>query len=108
VLIASGSSSARPIFFLGLRLANGFWNTIWTLFLSARRVAASAPVAATPAMTTLPEVGVSSIAIWRASVLLPQPDSPTTARVRPGASASETSSSARTLAFALNMPVETA
>ena len=28
VLIASGSSSAWPIFLRGLRLANGFWNTI--------------------------------------------------------------------------------
>ena len=108
MLIASGSSSARPIFFLGLRLANGFWNTICTLLRSARRVAASAPVASTPPMTTLPVVGVSSIAIWRASVLLPQPDSPTTASVRPGASASETSSSARTLAVAPKRPLETA
>ena len=59
-------------------------------------------------MTTRPEVGVSSIAIWRASVLLPHPDSPTMARVRPGASESETSSSARTLPAAAKSPLDTA
>jgi hypothetical protein len=108
VLIASGSSSAWPIFFLGLRLANGFWNTICTLRRSARRVDVSAPVASAPSIQIRPALGISSIAIWRASVLLPQPDSPTTASVRPGARTSETSSSARTVARLANTPAPSA
>ena len=108
VLIASGSSSAWPIFFRGLRLANGFWNTICTVRRSALRVAASAPATSSPARRSRPAVGRSSIVTWRASVLLPQPDSPTTARVRPAASENDTASSARTVACGLRKPVETA
>ena len=62
VLIASGSSSAWPIFLRGLRLANGFWNTICTLLpqrAPRRRVGAASTSA--PSMTSCPPVGASII-----------------------------------------------
>jgi hypothetical protein len=107
VLIASGSSSVWPIFFLGLRLANGFWNTICTARRNCLRVAASASATSWPAMRSRPAVGRSSIVTWRASVLLPHPDSPTTARVRPAASENDTDSSAFTVCGGLSKPVDT-
>ena len=105
--MASGSSRARPIFFLGLRLANGFWKTICTVRRSALRVAASAWATSTLSMRSVPELGVSSIVAWRASVLLPQPDSPTTASVRPARSENDTASSARTMPCGFSQPDET-
>ena len=88
-LIASGSTSAAPIVRLGLSEPNGFWNTIWFCSCNRRSDAAGLPV-----MAMLPAVGGSISAHTRASVDLPQPDSPTTASVRPASSWNDTPSTA--------------
>ena len=49
-----------------------------------------------PSSTTRPWVGVSSPEIARSMVDLPQPEPPITTRISPGATSSETPSSART------------
>jgi hypothetical protein len=107
VLIVSGSSRARPIFLRGFRLANGFWNTICTCWRSCFFSALSAWVTSAPASSSAPLVGASIIVSWRASVLLPQPDSPTTASVLPACNVNDTPSSARASAFGFRKPVET-
>ena len=76
----------------GLSDAYGSWNTIWT-----RRARCSGVLPAAigrPCQRMLPASGRSSPLRQRASVLLPQPDSPTMPSVSPGASSSETSRSA--------------
>ncbi len=87
--MVSGSTSVSPTVRRGLSEPNGFWNTIWFCSCNAR----SAP-AGLPAMLMTPVVGGSIRAQSRARVDLPQPDSPTTARVRPASSAKLTPSTA--------------
>ena len=105
--MTSGSARTSPIFFLGLRLANGFWKTICTLRRMRLRASASTPTTSRSSSRSEPAVGSSSIVASRASVLLPQPDSPTTASVRPAPSRNDTPSSARTIAFGFSQPAET-
>ena len=57
-----------------------------------------------PSNFSSPEVGGSISVTMRASVDLPQPDSPTTASVLPVWSAKETPSTALTVASARNSP----
>ena len=82
--------SRSPTVWLGFSVLSGFWKTIW----SCRRSAAGrASIGRRP--TSVPSsIAVPAVAVWsplstRASVDLPQPDSPTMARVsalraRPG------------------------
>ena len=102
-----GSSSIAPTRLRGFRLAYGFWNTICTS--GRRRFLVARPASATlaPAIHNSPPVGGSIIVIWRAKVDLPQPDSPTTARVLPRASSNDTPSSARASPLGFNQPCDT-
>ena len=100
----NGSSSAAPIVWRGLSEPNGFWKTICTRGRKALRVVASAWATSTPSITSRPAVGGSIIVSTRAKVDLPQPDSPTMARVRPAATVNDTPASAFTTPGALNSP----
>ncbi len=60
----------------------------------APSVRRSAPTIFWPSMENVPDVGFSTMAIMRARVDLPQPDSPTTASVLPALSAKLTPSTA--------------
>ena len=77
----------------GLSELNGSWNTICAC---RRRVAALRAATVSPASTMLPAVGSISRSSALPTVVLPQPDSPTSASVRPGWIDSVTSSTART------------
>ena len=57
-----------------------------------------------PPMIRSPSVGVSIMVTTRASVDLPDPDSPTTASVLPGVSVKLAPSSARTVALGFMKP----
>ena len=92
--MASGSSRMVPTFLRGLSEPKGFWNTICTTGRSARRAEALAPTTSVPAIFSVPREGGSIIATMRARVDLPQPDSPTTAKVLPAASVKLTSATA--------------
>ena len=67
---------------LGFSVSNGFWNTIWieATVRVARRSIAWPPISSLPRVI-VPSVAVSSPSSTRASVDLPQPDSPTIASV---------------------------
>ena len=56
----------------------------------ALQLAGGGLTASRPSMVSAPEVGGSIRVTMRASVDLPQPDSPTTASVRPGSTAKDT------------------
>ena len=88
-LMASGSISAAPTVRRGLSEPYGFWNTIWFCNCSVRSAAVGWPL-----MAMRPAVGGSSRVHSRARVDLPQPDSPTTARVRAACSWKDTPSTA--------------
>ena len=94
VLIANGSARMVPTFLRGLSEPNGSWNTICTARRMRRRSALVAVAESMPSRVKLPAVGGSIWVISRASVDLPQPDSPTTARVLPGTTLNDTPSSA--------------
>ena len=83
VLTSSGSSSALPIVWRGLSDPYGFWNTIWISRLRRFRVAALACATSSPSIRSAPAVGFSIKVRSRASVDLPDPDSPTTAKRAP-------------------------
>ena len=95
-LIFSGSSRIAPIFWRGLSEPYGSWKTICTSRRSRARACRSARAMSTPSMISEPPVGGSIIVTIRASVDLPQPDSPTTASVLPASSVKLTPSTART------------
>ncbi len=104
VLTISGSSSASPTVWRGFSEPYGFWNTICTSRRSVFNCAALALATSMPPRCREPAVGVSIIVSSRASVDLPQPDSPTTASVRPACSANDTPLSALTVAERANRP----
>ncbi len=80
----SGSAMMSATFQRGLRLAYGSWKIIWML---RRRWCPSLPrkaaCASCPLNRKRPRVGWYSPTSTRATVLLPQPDSPTSASVWP-------------------------
>jgi len=80
----------EPIFLRGLSEPYGFWNTNCTERRSTLRWASDAGTTSVPASRNSPAVGVSINETIRASVDLPQPDSPTTASVLPGMTVKET------------------
>ena len=108
VLTRSGSSSALPIVWRGLSEPYGFWNTIWISRLRRFRVAALAWATSSPSIRSAPAVGFSIKVKSRASVDLPDPDSPTTASVRPAFSENDTPDNALIVARERNAPRETA
>ena len=57
---------------------------------------ASSPISSSPSKRTEPEVGSTRRSTDLAVVVLPQPDSPTSARVSPRSSVNDTPSTART------------
>ena len=97
-----GSATMRATRQRGLRLANGSWKIIcrrWrNLCRSRRRAGAHMSM---PSMVTLPAVGGRSPTVMRASVDLPEPDSPTSASVSPRPMLKETSVTARSSAAPL-------
>jgi len=107
VLIAKGSSSRVTTCLRGLSEANGFWNTICTCGRSRLSVARSASATSSPFSRSSPDVGRSIMVTCRASVDLPQPDSPTIANVSPSRTLKDTPSSARTRPLGRNGPRET-
>ncbi len=77
----------------GLRAAKGSWNTGCILRRSVRSLALEAPqMTSWPSKETVPEEGGISPRTIRATVLLPEPDSPTSPRVSPRAMEKETRS----------------
>src|SRR6185295_10511945 len=91
---------AAPTVRLGLSERYGSWNTIWT-----RRRRACSPLRESEAKsasptTILPRVGSISRAMQRATVLLPEPDSPTRPTVSPLRTSKDTSVAAATWSFA--------
>ena len=81
----SGSATMSSTFQRGFRLAYGSWKIICMRRRSARSRAgaASSAIVSWPSNSTWPRVGAYSPTSSRATVLLPQPDSPTSASVRP-------------------------
>ena len=73
---------AEPTERLGLSVPSGFWNTIWRAAMSSglRRVTGIIAMCS-PSNSISPPVAVSRPVSTRAKVDLPQPDSPTIARV---------------------------
>ena len=90
----SGSPTISSTFQRGFRLAYGSWKIICMRRRSAR---GSGVVAVSwPSKCTLPRVGAYRPTSRRATVLLPQPDSPTSASVSPLRMLNETPSTACT------------
>jgi len=90
-----------------LAITYGFWKTICTCGRSRLSVARLAWATSLPRSRSSPEVGRSIMVSCRASVDLPQPDSPTIASVSPSRTLKDTPSRARTSPFGLNGPRET-
>jgi hypothetical protein len=93
-----------PTCLRGLSDPYGSWKTIWTWQRSALSASRLAPTTRVPAISSSPLVGSSIIVTSRARVDLPQPDSPTTARVLPGVSLKETPATARSEAGSFRKP----
>ncbi len=85
----------------------GFWNTSCTTRRKRARASCVAWTASMPPRRSEPALGGSIIVTRRASVDLPQPDSPTTARVRPAASVNEIPPTACSVAGGASMPRRT-
>ena len=82
----------------GLSEPYGSWNTSWALRRKSCKAAASSANTSRPSNRTVPAVGSISRSTRRLTVDLPQPDSPTSARVSPGATEKLTPSTACTVA----------
>ena len=72
-----------PAVMRGLSEANGSWNTICIERRSGRSSALLRWVMSCPSIRIAPEVGSTSRSTLRATVDLPQPDSPTSPSVSP-------------------------
>ena len=79
----------------------GSWNTGWISRARSRRSIAASE---RPSIRTVPDDGGSRPSMMRASVDLPQPDSPTIASARPPSSDSDMSSTATTRLGAAIVP----
>ena len=91
----SGSATMSPTLIAGFSDVYGFWNTYWISCRSLRRLSPRAVVTSCPSTRTRPLVGWASRSSIRATVVLPDPDSPTSPRVSPRATLRLTSSTAR-------------
>ncbi len=81
--ITSGSAMMSPIRRRGFSEAIGSWKMSCTRRRSRRSRSPLSRTRSTPSKTTLPDVGRKSCSTARASVDLPQPDSPTSPSVSP-------------------------
>ncbi len=90
------SAMASPTRRRGLREPKGSWNTICMRARRGRSAAADSRPRSCPAKLTRPPVGSSRRRMALPTVVLPQPDSPTSARVRPAGMSRDTPSTART------------
>src|SRR5258705_152184 len=95
---------ASPTERRGLSERYGSWNTICTLRRSGRSAAAPMVAMSVPARRISPALGSTSRTMQRATVDLPEPDSPTMPSVWPRRSSRLTSSAARTSLRAPNQP----
>ena len=73
----------------------GSWNTGCMRRRSAKVSLRESPATSTPSTSIVPEVGSSSFSTIFATVDLPDPDSPTRARVLPRGMSNDTASTAR-------------
>ena len=92
----SPSPTASPIGVRGSRLANGSWKTICALRRYDLSCDPLSLVMSTPSKRTEPPVGSISRRMSRPTVVLPQPDSPTSPSVSPARTSKSTPSTART------------
>ena len=104
VLICSGASKICPIRWRGFSEPYGFWNTICTERRAAASAVPEAPCTCTPCNVKSPALGACAKATMRARVDLPQPDSPTTAKVLPAEMLKDTSCTACSSAGARSSP----
>ena len=88
----------------GLSDEYGSWKTICMSRRAARIRALENPSTFSPRNSTSPDVGSISRSMQRPVVLLPLPDSPTSANVSPSSTEKLTLSTARTTDFARNSP----
>src|SRR6185369_14449190 len=79
----SGSVTMRSIVWRGSSDPYGSWNTIWISRRAWRNCSRGSACKSRPSSLTLPDVGWSSAITSRASVDLPEPDSPTIPMLRP-------------------------
>src|SRR6185369_6455584 len=94
---ASGSVTMRSMVWRGSSDPYGSWNTIWMSRRAWRNCSRGSACKSRPSSLTLPEVGWSSAITSRASVDLPEPDSPTIPMLRPASMVKLTPFSACTL-----------
>ena len=102
--MTSGSSRMAPTRLRGLSEPYGFWNTICTVRRNFFAAPSGGSIASTPSSISVPALGFSIRVTSRASVDLPQPDSPTTASVLPVSSENEIPFTACNSAGARNQP----
>ena len=98
--MVTASASAAPTVCIGLRLEYGSWKTICTVPRSRRRSLPGSLLqspAGMPSMMTCPLVACSRPISTRASVVLPEPDSPTRPTDSPAPTSSDTPSTAVTV-----------
>ena len=86
----SGRSIDAPTRWRGLSDSNGFWNTIWIRRRWSSVRDRAAPCSSSPSKTIRPAVGTCRPAMQRPIVVLPLPDSPTSATHVPASMANET------------------
>ena len=94
------SASWLPTVRRGLSDEYGFWKTSWSRTSSAGRARRRRAVTGRPSNVTVPPVGGTSPTAARASVDLPQPDSPTRPTMRPRSTVRLAPATARTRAAA--------
>ena len=93
--MARPSATTSSAVALAGRLSKGSWKIIWNPLRSRRSVRPRTRVMSTPPIDTAPDVASSSRMIVRAMVVLPQPDSPTSATISRSRISRSTPSTAR-------------
>ena len=96
VCVRNGSAIDCSIVSRGFNAATGFWKTMPVLARRRRSVWLRSPLIGSPSMLEPPDVGSISRSAQRATVLFPDPDSPTRPKVVPASTSKETPSTART------------
>ena len=91
-----GAATIVPTVCRGFSDEYGSWKIICDVAAQRAQLRARAWVMSRPSKTILPPVGSSSRVISRPVVVLPQPDSPTSASVSPARTSKSTPSTART------------
>ena len=86
----AGLATALATVCRGLSASAGFWNTIWIRRRWSSERERDDPASSAPSNAIRPAVGTCSPAMQRPTVVLPLPDSPTSATQRPDSIANET------------------